>query len=217
MWPLGLLAFLSQALAVPEHGRALVGLDYVPMGRGDLSWTAAEQGSGLLVGELDGVIRPPLTAWGGPRFGRAAVLGSLGLARQASTTWTGDLKTHRAVGAVRPGLDLRRYLGAPSQEGPAGYVQLGGYGSIPWVRYHSEAWSEEEALAMDEAETADRARIGGVGLRAGAGVEFWWPQGVAIGGRLFTVAHRQQATTTDGYTVDTWLQGEAALTISVSL
>ena len=194
-----------------------MGLDYVPMGRGDLTWTAAEQGSGLLVGELDGLTRPPLTAWGGPRFGRTAVLGSLGLARQASTTWTADLKTHRAVGAVRSGLDLRRYLGTSGQEGPAAYAQLGGYGTIPWVRYRSDAWTEEESEAMAEAEAADRARIAGVGLRAGAGVELWWPRGVALGGRLFSVAHRQQATTTDGYTVDTWLQVEAALTISMSL
>lgn len=207
-------AALSTGLAAP---RTLAGLDWVPAGRGDLEWVAQGQGSGTLVGELDGLLRPPLSAWAGPAWDKDAVIFGLGVARQATSTWTSQQKTHVALGSVRPSVDYRRYL-RPREAGQAtAWLGAGVHGNIPWVRYTSESWTAEEQAAMDEAAAADRGRIGGLGGRLGLGAEAWLTESLAVGGSWSGRLHRQQYNGTDGYTVSTWVGGEAALTLALQL
>ena len=211
---------LSLALsgAVAHAGpTALVGVDWVPSGRGDLAWVDDGQGSGTLVGEFDGLLRPPVTAWGGPAWAKDAVLFGLGATRWSTTTWTADQKTHISMGSIRPSVDYRRYFRERTPGKATAWVGAGVHGNIPLVAMRSEAWTEEERVAMEETAATERARIGGFGGRAGLGAELWLPGGVGLGARWSATLHHQQWNGTDGYTVSSWLGSEAALTLALRL
>lgn len=188
--------------------------DWVPMGRADLQWVADDSGTGTLVGEEDGLLRPPLTLQAGPLWGGNAVLIGLGVARFGTTNWTADERTSMSVMGIRPSADYRRYLLPREEGGIAPYAQGGVYGVLPVVRYTSDVWSEDEQEAMTEAANSDRARIGGVGVRAGLGVELLLAPGVGLGARWLAQVHRQQGYDSVGFTVSTIVRSEAALTLS---
>ncbi len=195
---------------------ALLGLDLVPYGRGDLLWVTEDRDSDVLVGEFDGVLRPPLTAYGGGRTERTALLGSFGLARIATAS-RGDGGTARqAVGAFRPGLDVQRYLGV-EEHGPVAWLGGGIYGVIPTAVEVSDLYAESETqdAAADSADL--RARIGGVGLRAGVGGDYRFAGGLTLGLRYHLVGHRARALTSDTITVSTLTYGEAGLRLQLEI
>ena len=195
---------------------ALLGLDLVPYGRGDLLWVAEDRDSDALVGEFDGVLRPPLTAYGGVRTEKTAYLATFGTARIATAS-RGDGGTSRqAAGAFRPGLDVQRYLGAP-EVGPVAWLGAGAYGVIPTAVDLNDLYTEAEAQDA-EAEASDlRARIGGVGLRVGVGGDYRWGEGLVLGLRYHLVGHRGQALTSDTLTVSTLTYGEAGLRLQLEI
>ncbi len=161
-------AFQS-ALAGP-----VAGMEWVPLGRGDAAWIESEQLTGTLVAEGDGWLDPPLNAWGGYRWDRWMLLGSLGMAAHNTITLQANAeegvdRTRMMVMAIRPGLDVRRALG----EGEMIRSWAGGglYGVLPIVRYSSDLFSDEEQASYDQLAVDDRARIIGVGGRAVMGTE----------------------------------------------
>lgn len=194
---------------------ALVGVDYAPFGRGDLAWVDEGQLSGTLVGELDGLLVPSLTAWGGYADERNAALLGLGGARISTITRAGSSVTGSSVAALRPSLDYRRYVVARRPDAPAAWLQAGAYGVIPgastWAVTSNDA--EQEALEAADAET--RARIGGWGLRAGGGASVSWSNGLTLGARWLGIFHRSSMVSADeSKTTSTWLRGEAALELA---
>lgn len=197
---------------------ALLGVDLVPFGRGDLSWVDEGQLSGNLVGELDGLLVPTLTAWGGWAGAHDAVLLGLGGARISTLTSSGSSVTGSVVGALRPSVDYRRYLLAREPGSPSAWVQGGAYGVIPSARTWSEVSSETEQEALDAADAETRARIGGWGLRLGGGACVQWDNGLGLGARYLGVFHRSSLVSDDGSrTTSVWLRGEAALELSFSI
>ena len=217
------LAISSEARA----GRAYLGADLVPLGRSDL-FAAAEDaplGSGTGFGEFDGLLRPPLSAWGGWSVGQRAVLQlSLAAGWERTATYVGQSRTVSARGGLRPALDQRLYLGgAPftAQRRVQPWAQWGVYGVVPWAREASTAWTEEEAEAQAAQASADRGRIGGYGVRAGGGVEIRVADGASgsagsglyLGVRHVWVAHQGRVRSEDGVSISTQIRPETALTV----
>ena len=208
------LLLLVQLMSPDARAEGVFGLDWVPSGRGDLAWTEAGQLSGDLVGELDGLINPPLTAFGGWMNGRDAALFGLSGARLATRSTGSDLKSINTVGTVRIAADYRRYL-TPRQPGmPSAYAQGGLYAVLPVVRDASSALTEDEQAAYDAAASETAARIGGVGGRLGLGAELAWDNGLSLGARAMAAAHRASSELDGVTTTSTWIRGEAALELS---
>ena len=206
-----LICLLNAAHAA--HG--YLGLDYVPLSRADLSAAASGETSGTGLSEFDGVLRPPLTAWGGWTQGRSAWLLGLSVGWERTASYVGEQRTLSSRGGLRPSLDQRLYLSAPFREagGAQPWLQWGVYGVVPWAREVSDAWTEEEAEAMATLASADRGRIGGYGLRLGGGVEVPLTAGLYLGGRALAVVHQGQVRSEDGVVVSTQIRPEAALTV----
>lgn len=209
MWLL-LLSHLARA-------DILLGVDYAPFGRGDLAWIEDGQLSGNLVGELDGLLVPSLTAWGGWADRWNAALFGLAGARVATLTTDGGSTTGSALAALRPSVDYRRYLAPRDPGGAAAWVQLGAYGVIPGARTLADTSSDAEQEALDAADAETRARIGGWGLRLGGGASVAWDNGLSLGARYLGVLHRSSMVSEEVRTTSTWLRGEAALELSFAL
>lgn len=198
----------------------LIGATWTPPGIGSLSWSEADGFSGTLVGEFDGWIRPPLNLHAGYAWGRAAITGGLGVAaiRDGQYQDNGSL---RYVAGVRPSLDGRFYLGQRSAGRAEGYLIGGVYGVIPAARDTSDAYTPEEQEAAEESSSAQRARIGGLGARAGAGAGWLWAgDGSAVGVGVqsaLRVHGAWEVSDEDGLRVSTLFLTETAFVIDFYL
>jgi len=208
---------LAVLLAAPALAAPYVGVDFVPFGRADQAWVAEEQLSGTLVGEADGLLVPPLTAWGGFVGKQHALLFGLAVARVTTASGSEGALTVRHVGALRPSADYRRYLEVRRPGEAAPYLQVGGYGVIPSARIVGEAFTKAEQADADADARADRARIGAYGGRAGGGVEVWWQNGLTVGARYLLVVHRHAAVVDDAVTTSVMVRGEAAFVLGFVL
>jgi hypothetical protein len=191
------------------------GLELAPLSRADVVWVDEGRTTGTGVGEFDGTVWPSLRAFGGAwlseRFG---LTGGLGIARLTTTTWTGDTWRSRHVGVVRPSLDGRVSLLPRSDSRPRPLLLLGGYGDIPSARDTSNAFTDAEQELADEDAAVERARLGGFGLRAGAGVDLRVHEHVSIGFIWAARWHRATLRGTEATAVTSWLGSDAALTVA---
>ena len=203
-----LLALLSLA-----HADGFLGVDYVPAGRADLVAVEEERLSGTGVGEFDGVLSPPLTAWGGVLNDRRAWLAGLSVAWRSQSTWAGSQRTASTRGSVRLALDHRSYLISPDPDTIAPWIQVGLYGIIPVAGEHSDAYNEDEAAAMDAFAAEARSSIGGLGVRLGGGVGWQSPQGITLGARALVVVHQGFEFDDSGQSSTTVIRTEPALTV----
>lgn len=200
----------------PALWHVVLGGAFIPTGIGAIAWADADQLSGTLAGEYDGVLRPPLTAYAGWYDAHDAILVDFAMVRFSTATWS-DTPSAESLGATRLGLDYRRYLPA-ADAGPGKvdmYGDVGLYGILPSAKDTSEAYTEEDQASADEASGELRARIGGVGgrLGIGAGYRLGEPASVTIGVRGAVAVHRAQATLETGYQVSVIVAPEAALTL----
>jgi hypothetical protein len=211
--------FLTAALSMARAG-PISGVEWVPGGRTDLAWIESNQLTGTLVAEGDGWIDPSLSAWAGFSWERMALVGSLGLAAHNTVTLQSvgegeTQKTRFLVMGIRPGADLRVYLGP---DGPIrAWTGLGMYAVLPVVRYTSDAFSEDEQAAYDELAREDRARILGGGARSIFGVEHTWDPGVGLGFQASWGLHRGQDLDDTVIRVSWRSQIEAAILLSYRL
>lgn len=203
--------------SLAAHAGALVGVDWVPFGRGDLSWVEDGQLSGTSMSETDGLINGALTAWGGWADEHNAVLLGLAGARLSTVTRSETLDAGTRVAAFRPSLDYRRYLRARTPGRPIAYANAGAYAMIPAAASWSNAYTEEEQEAMDTDAEATRARIGGWGGRLGGGVELGFENGLNLGLRYYGVVHQGRYSIEDATTTSTFVYGEAAFVLSFAL
>lgn len=194
----------------------LFGVAFNPVGQGALAWEDADQLSGTLSGEFDGVLRPPLTAYAGWFDKQNAILADFAMVRFGEATYS-DSSSLASVGSLRLGLDYRRYLPA-AEAGPGKvdvYATAGLYGVLPTAGNTSDAYTEADQTAADEASAEQRARVGGLGgkLGLGAGYRIGGPASVTLGARGALVLHRAQSTLETGYSVSTLVRPEAVLTL----
>lgn len=207
-------------LLVVATARAAVtaGVAWVPAGIGALAWTEADQLSGTLVGEFDGLLRPPLTVHAGWTGGATTVVGGAALAILGTERFA-ESSQRDSVGALRLGLDYRRYLESRQANRVGLYGTVGGYGIVPFAEDVDDAYTADEAAEAAEAAEALRARVGGIGAQLGLGAEYVFPDAegrpaVALGVRYLGRVHRAQAESDDeGLVISTAWMTEAALVL----
>lgn len=191
----GLLALL---LAPTALAGGMVGVDIAPLGRGDLVAVDEGRASGLGVAEVDGLLQPPITAWGGVAGEHLAGLFGFAVASVSTRTWTpdpaggDDLVTNRRVSTLRPSADLRWYPGGRSGPAVQPWLGAGLHVVAPLVSYTSDAWTTKEQEAWQDVADEDRARLFGVGGRLGGGCELRLAQGLRLGARYDLGVHRAQ-------------------------
>ena len=193
-----------------------VGLAWTPLSRADLSWVADERTSGTGVGEFDGIVDPSLSAWGGVWLReRWAIVGGLGVARLTSTTWDGDVWRQRHWGVIRPSADLRwAAMKRDDAHAIVPFLDFGVHGAIPSARDTSNGYSAEEADQADADATLDRLRLGGVGGRVGAGVDWRPTPGIALGAQYVVEARFGTLRTTDTSIVSSWISSQVELLVA---
>lgn len=204
---------LLLALLAPAHADGLIGVDWVPLGRGDLTWTQEDRTTGLAVGEEDGLLVPALTAWGGWANAHFGLLGNFGMVRLSTTNHTEAQVARSVNGALRPGVDLRWWPRSRAMKKILPYGMVGAYGVIPTFTATNESWTEEEQAAVDEDTKANRGRVGGIGGRMGLGAEVAFEPGISLGVRWSVDGFRQQVLDAEGFTTSFWLRAEAALSL----
>lgn len=208
-----LALFIATALATPVFG-----VRYVPFGRGDLTWVVDERTTGRAVGEFDGFVNPPLTAYAGAwTRGHVGLFGSLGVARLTTTQWTGSTWRQRHWGVLRPEVDLRWSFGPRAERVPSAWVALRGHGDLPSARDTSNAYDADEQAAADDSARVDRLHLGGFGGGAAFGVDWRAGHGVAIGASYALGLHAGVLRTSESNTTSTWVVSEAALHVQFEL
>ena len=204
------------ALLTSTHATPFFGVDYVPMGRADLLWADSEQPTGTFVGEFDGLVNPPLSAYAGVfRGDHWAWTFGLTAARTRTVNW--QLEDRRVVTAtgIRPSVDLSRYLVEREIGKPTAWVGGGLYGVIPIARDRNDAYGDEEQHAANEGSREVMARIGGVGGRVGVGAEYLLVEGLTVGLRTHLWGYRGQRFTEDALLVSTLVSVDAGLRVQV--
>jgi hypothetical protein len=211
---IGLLATL--VLAAP-----VAGLELRPLSRGDLAWVAEDRTSGVAVGEWDGFVRPSVQAFAGAwTRGRVGAVGTLGIARLATSTWSGEEVSRRAWMVVRPGAELRLRVGPlpdPTDarpRSPRPWLLASAWGDIPAATDRSTSYTAEEQEAATASAAEERARLGGLGAAAGAAVELPIAEGLSLGARWAVGVHRGVLRSTAAVSVSTWTVADAALLLS---
>jgi hypothetical protein len=176
----------------------MVGVDVAPLGRGDLVAVDEGRTTGLSVAEADGLLQPPVTAWGGVAGENLAGLFGFAVASVSTRTWTpdpaggDDLVTNRRVTALRPSADLRWYPTGRSGPPVQPWLGAGLHVVAPLVSNTSDAWTKKEQAAWTDAADEDRARLFGVGGRLGGGCELRLDSGLRLGARYDLGLHRAQ-------------------------
>lgn len=205
-------------LAGTAHAAVLFGAAWSPAGIGMFAWDDAGKFSGTLAGEFDGLLRPPLTAHGGWVGRHDAVLGTVSLVQIANARFASTNATS-SVGALRLGVDYRRYVWAREAGGVNLYATAGGFGIVPNATRSDSSYTEQEQADAAEGAAADRARVGGFGAQAGLGAEYLFADAkgrpaVALGVRWLTRGYRGQETDDEeGTRVSTVVMSEAALVL----
>lgn len=191
------------------------GVEFRPLARQDLVWVDEARTSGTSVGELDGTVRPNLGAFAGVWLKRrVALVGTLGVAQLSTVTRTEDSYHINHVGVVRPGIDVRWAMFPIEDRKPVPWLMLGAYGDIPAARDLSDAYTAEEQEAADLASTTERARLGGIGGRAGLGVDYRVLPGLAIGASFALGLHRAVYEAQDASTASSWITTDAGLLLT---
>jgi hypothetical protein len=196
------------------HAGALVGVDIVPFGRADEAWVQEQQLSGTQVAETDGLLQPPVTAWGGYANPHHAFLGGLSMARTSTYVDTAKTGSSTTRMGIRPSFDYRWYWVERAAQKPLPYFQVGLHGVIPIARDRADDATSAEQKVLDARSKQDRSRIGGIGGRLGVGTDVQWNNGLVLGARYSVVYHRSRALDEETITVSSLLRAEAALVLA---
>ncbi len=206
-----LLGFLS----VPAIAEPVLAVDYVPFSRADLVWIGEDWTSGTGVGEFDGLLKSPLTPWVGIRKEAWTGLATVGAARIATITNSDTERQLYARSGLRVGLAAQRELGEWNTARP--WLGVGASVTIPFARDQADSYSNVESAEAEINDSADRARIGGLGARAGGGVDLPILTGAHLGIHTHLVTHAAASftETSTQYSLLTWM--ETALRLEVAL
>ncbi len=201
-------------LSATVQAGGMVGVEYVPSGLGDMAWVEEEQLSGSLVAERDGLLVPPLRCVGGYAWGRNGVIGSLSMARIATTVITTDSESSSIRTAIRPSVNYRRWLMDPGTNTPLFYLTGGMSLVIPFAEETADNASEEDKVALEEAAKDAKGRIGAIGGNLGIGAEVRWDNGLGLGIQSVIAITRFDASNVETQTVSSVIRPETALTLS---
>ena len=199
-------------LATASASTPFGGVEWRPLSRADLTWVDDGRTSGVVVGEFDGTVRPNLQAFAGAWVSdRAAVSGSLGMARLQNTTNVNDVVRQLHWGVVRPGLDFRWAFHDYVEDRPWPWFLLGMHADIPSARDVSTGYTRAEQAAADEGAWIERAKLGGVGGRVGLGADYEVLPGLALGAQWAVEWHHATWYADDISVATQWLAADASL------
>ncbi len=206
--------FFALLLGGFAHAGAMLGVEYVPSGLGDMAWVESEQLSGSMVAERDGLLVPPLSAVGGYAWGRVGVFGGLSLARISTTVITADSQAESMRMAVRPSAEVRYWFMDPGVGKPLFFANLGAHWVLPSTTETAEQASKADQAALREAAKEAAGRIGAIGGNIGVGAEVRWDNGLGIGIRTDVVITRFDASNAQTQTVSSLIRPRTAFTVS---
>ena len=184
--PIRLIASLALLFSLPVAQAApVIGVEWAPLSRGDLTWLEEDQSSGTLVGEHDGWLQPALRMYGGWSQGIWTTVAGLRVARITHTQWAADggATNQSHTGALRPSVDIRRTLTTTSSPSNQLWLESGAWGVVPSARLTSATYSDAEQDDANQEAAQLRARIGGAGLRIGLGASVDVGKGLSLGAR----------------------------------
>ncbi len=167
--------------------------------------------------EFQQIIRPSLSAFAGFAASEHLRLSAaLGVARSQSSTWLEGGSQQLHLGVVRPSLDARLSLSAPTEGELVPWLMLGLHANLPSARNVSSTHSDEEQDLADQIATEKRSQLAGYGGRLGLGCQ--WPvnPGVGIGASYAIEAHFSPSTTEEERTLSTWTGSYASLLLFLS-
>jgi hypothetical protein len=211
-----MLSLFLSFLAPAAYGYApFISAEYSPLSRGDLTWTAEAQGSGLVVGELDGFVNPALKAHVGAWLNSSfAVTVNIGTARILTTTWNDDIFLQQHWGVVRPGFDLRLAPWRTDPRLPRPWLTIGAYMDLASSRDVSNGYTEAEQEEASGIAAGHINRLRGQGGRLGFGVDQRLLGGLSLGLLATTVWHRNAVITESTQTTSTWTAGDVSLVLT---
>jgi hypothetical protein len=192
------------------------GAEWRPLSRGDLAWVLEGQTTGLVVGGLDGFVRPQIVPYGGAWFwDRLGIHGSLGMARLQTTTDTDDVVSQRHWGVVELAADVRVALLKRTDPRPNPWVFVGGHVDVPSARDVSDGYTDDEQELADETATADRERLGGAGARLGVGADLRVLPYLTLGLSWCALWHRSAFTGDGPSDTTSFVSAEGALLLQL--
>lgn len=165
------MLLLSSSLVL---AKGMMGVDYTPIGRGDLTFLQSPSSTELGLAENDGLIRPTFQPWIGfysnkrPQSHQAEL--NI-LSHHIGTYYSESQKTVQRYQAVRVGYAFRRHW-SPSQNPIEPFVRLGFHHNFSSVTFTSTAYTNEEAEDMEKASKEAAALFGGSGVTPGLGLRY---------------------------------------------
>lgn len=191
----------------------IAGVVVRPFSRADLVWVDENRTSGEGVGEFDGVVRPGIQAYFGAWTGRRiGIVGSLGVAHLSTRTFIGDTVARRAHTVVRPQIDGRYRL---RTDQPEVWTSASLHVDIPSAIDRSDAFTDDEQQAADDAARGTRARLGGVGGALGVGVEAQLHPLLSVGLQARLQLHRGTLRDTTAVTASTYISTDTGLLFTI--
>ncbi|MCO4744276.1 MAG: hypothetical protein KC912_05770 [Proteobacteria bacterium] len=190
------------------------GLSWTPLSRADLVWVADDRTTGTGVGEFDGTTRPSLQPFGGAWFDRVGLVASIGVARLTASTTADGVRRQRHWGVIRPGVDLRVALVERTIAKPIPWAVVGVAGSVPSARDVSNGFTDAEQTEADRAAQAERVRLGGIGARLGAGLDYALLPHLSLGAELSLEWYTSTLRTADAVSASTWLGSRGSLLLT---
>jgi hypothetical protein len=201
-------------IATASAADGFAGLAWTPLSRADLVWVADDRTTGTGVGEFDGTTRPSLQPFGGAWFGPVGLAASIGIARLTASSTADDVRRQRHWGVIRPGLDLRVALTERAGSKPIPWAVIGVAGSIPSARDVSNGFTDAEQAEADRAAQAERVRLGGVGARLGAGLDYGLLPHLSLGAELSIEWYTSTLRSSDAVSASTWLGSRGSLLLT---
>jgi hypothetical protein len=206
--------WLALSMVSAVHAGAVVGVEHVPSGRIDLAWSSEGQQSGTLVAEGDGMLVPSLRTHAGWVTGQWGVMGGVSTARVANYTTTADADSVSVRAAIRPKVEVRRWLMDPKPGTALFFLHSGGFAVFPAVAQSEDSATEEEVSGLTEQAKEDAGRIRNLGFTAGLGAHMRWSNGMDLGLKSAVVFSRSVRSNAKTQTVSTLLRPETSLTLS---
>lgn len=194
-----------------------LGADWVPSPRADLVWVNEAQSTGTLVGEFDGLLRPPLQPYLGLNLGRNTLNFGLSAARVSTTAFNVAEYERAAAGAVRPSVDYLRWLLSPGVAQAGLWVGGGAWANVPLASFYQSGANESESGDNAEYARSVRSRIGGFGARVSLGAQTELNPSLALGLRASLVGFRGQQLSEDALRSTTLVYPEVGLRVQINL
>lgn len=208
MW----LALIPSLMAAPADSPTgpRMGLSYTP-GQG-----LAQQAGDTGMGEFDGLLRPAWTPWVtlNPDALWRWQLG-VGAARLVTTRWDAGAWQRQAITTIRPTVELQRGLGEHERVQP--FAGVGLWGVVPIVRDTSTAYGEAQQRDARENARGTMARLGGVGVSVGGGIDIPVNDHLTAGAAARWKLWRGLDVDEDALTTSALGWGEVSLRLSVAL